>query len=179
MDKTLIDAAAKVLGIEAVYLRTSDVRCKDDFLPAFIENNLSLIPQYRVGPKSAFHILTVTNEETGDLKKVAMFTFAAGVRLIDGESLKAAEAGDDLPEDAVYVEIRSEFRAQYSLEATADEAALRPALTEFASYNVGYHVWPYWREYVQGICARMGIPSIPVPMYRISNLTLEIASDEE
>lgn len=50
MDRTLIDSAANALGIEAVFLRASAIRCREDFQPQFIEDHLSLVPQYRAGP---------------------------------------------------------------------------------------------------------------------------------
>jgi hypothetical protein len=167
MDRTLIDAAAKRLAVEAVFLRRTQVRCKEDFRPPFIGNHLALVPQYRGGPTGTFQVVTATDEGTGETRKAALFYFAAGVRLIDAESLNNADEGQSLPDAAVYVEIECEFCAQYSVNGASDEQVLRPALDEFARYNVGYHVWPYWREYVQGTCARLGIPPVPVPMYRI------------
>ena len=166
MDRTLIDAAAKRLEVETVFLRGTRVRCKEDFMPPFI-GKLVLVPQYRGGPTGTFHMVTATDEGTGATRKAALFYFAAGVRLIDAESMNNADEGQPLPDAAVYVEIECEFCAQYSVNGANDEQVLRPALDEFARYNVGYHVWPYWREYVQGTCARLGIPPIPVPMYRI------------
>lgn len=169
VDRTLINAAAKALGVKAVFLRASEIRCKEDFMPQFIEDELSLVPQYRVGPTGKLHFVTATNKETGDTSKTAMFYFTAGVRLINGESLDAAETQENVPDDAVYVEIETDFCAHYSLDETDDEEKLLPALEEFGRHNVGYHVWPYWREYVQSVCARMGIPPIPVPMYQLSH----------
>lgn len=167
MDRTLIDSAARALDIEAVFLRASAIRCREGFMPQFIEDDLSLIPQFRVGPTGKLHIVTATHKETGDTAKTVMFYFAAGVRLTDGTSGEAEEQQDDVAGDVAYVEIESEFCAQYRLHEGADEEELRPALEEFGRYNVSYHVWPYWREYVQSVCLRIGIPPIPVPMYRI------------
>ncbi|MEA3273899.1 MAG: hypothetical protein U9Q81_01070 [Pseudomonadota bacterium] len=179
MDRALIDTATKALDVEAVFLRASEIRCKEGFMPQFIEDDLSLVPQYRVGPKSEFHVVTATNKETHDSTKTAMYYFAAGVRLIDGTMLDAAENQEDLPDEAVYVEIKTEFCAHYGLDGAADEKELRPALEEFGRFNIGYHVWPYWREYVQSVCARMGIPPIPVPMYRIPQPEPDSAPEPE
>jgi hypothetical protein len=167
MDKTLIDIAAKALAIDAVFLRASAIRCREDFQPQFIEGHLSLVPQYRGGPTGRFHIFTSSHEETGETNMVAVFYFGVGVRLVDAESLAATETGEALPEDASYLEIESEFCAQYRIAGTTDDHELQTVLEEFGRYNVGYHVWPYWREYLQGTCARMGIPVIPLPMYQI------------
>lgn len=167
MDRALLAAAVEALHIQAVYLRSGEIRCKDDFMPQFIEDDLSLIPQYRAGPKGELHIVTAKNKGSGDTIKTAIFYFAAGVRLIDGALMSGAETKEEIADDEVYVEITTEFCAQYDMDGTADENALRPALEEFGRYNVAYHVWPYWREYVQSVCARIGVPPIPVPMYRL------------
>lgn len=167
MDRALIDAAAQALVVESIFLRRSSIRCKEGFMPQFIENDLSLIPQYRFEPPSEHRVITATDQDTGDSTKTAVFHFVVGVRLIDGASVDTDKPEDDIPDKAVYIEIETEFCAQYGLDCQLEEKELNPALEEFGRYNVGYHVWPYWREYVQGTCARMGIPPIPVPIYRI------------
>lgn len=166
MDTTLIDAAAGALRIGGVYLKDSHVHCKEGFLPQFVDDGLSLVPQYRGGATGEIRVISAKQED-GDAAKIVLFYFFAGVRLVEGASLEAAEAQQDVPDEAVYVEITTEFYAQYDCDAGVDDKALRPAFEEFGRYNVGYQIWPYWREYVQNICARLGLPPIPVPMYRI------------
>ena len=167
MNRELLEAATKALNIEGVYLHWSNIRCKDDFIPQFIEDDLVLVPQYRVDQTSKFEIVTAKERENGDITKIAIFYFRARVRLTDGVSLNGLNIPQEIPEDAVYFEIISEFRAHYNLNDTADGSELHPILEEFGRFNVGYHVWPYWREYVQSVCARIGIPPVPIPMYRL------------
>ena len=167
MDKALIKLAADRLDPEAVFLRAAHIRCKKGFTPPFLDSQVSLVPQYRGGPTGAFHLATVTNGDMEETRQVALFYFRAGLRLVDTESVSESESEGSVPEDAVHLEIECEYCAQYGVDGTADEEALRPALNEFARFNVGYHVWPFWREYVQSTCARIGIPPVPVPMYRI------------
>lgn len=167
MNRELLEVATKALSIEGVYIHWSNIRCKDDFIPQFIEDDLALVPQYRVNQISEFKIATAKEQESGDITRNAIFYFTAGVRLIDSASLDGADTPGEIPEDAVYVEINTEFRAHYGLDSTADEGELHPALEDFSRYNVGYHVWPYWREYVQSVCARVGIPTVPIPMYKL------------
>lgn len=167
MNRELLEVATRALHIDGVYLHWSNIRCKDDFIPQFIEDDLALVPQYRVNQTSEFKIVTVKEREGSDITRNAIFYFTAGIRLVDGASLDGADTPEEIPEDAVYVQITTQFRAHYGLDSTAGESELHPALEEFGRYNVGYHVWPYWREYVQSICARIGIPPIPIPMYRL------------
>lgn len=174
MDQELISTAARALGIQGVHLRESEVRCKRGFHPPFIEASLSLIPQYRGGVDGRFELISANLEETGEPVRVVLFHFNAGVRLVDAEQAD----GGELADDHVYLELTARFCAQYQVDAEADTDALGPALNEFALYNVGYHVWPYWREYVQATCARIGIPPIPIPMYRISKESVEQESSD-
>ncbi|NBB96489.1 MAG: hypothetical protein GVY16_12230 [Planctomycetes bacterium] len=43
------------------------------------------------------------------------------------------------------------------------------AIQAFAQLNGTYNAWPYWREYVQNAVARMGLPTLIVPVYRIQS----------
>ena len=167
MNRELIDSAIGVLAIEAVYLSNNRLHCKEGFFPQFIEEVLTLAPQYKSAFTGKLASLSLNQVSTETASRVILLNFAAGVRLVDGDTLAALEEGDDLPEEAQYLEIEAEFYARYLLNPSADLEALRPAIEEFGRYNLGYHVWPYWREFVQSTCARMGIPPIPVPMYRL------------
>ena len=169
MDRELIDSAVRALAIEAVYLRDSRVHCREGFLPQFIEEELSLVPQYKSGSTGQLISLQVNEASADGAPKLILLTFSAAVRLVDGEALAALETGEYLAEEAQYLEIEAEFCAQYRLNPSADADELRPAIEEFGRYNLGYHVWPYWREFVQSTCVRIGIPPIPVPMYRLPN----------
>ncbi len=49
------------------------------------------------------------------------------------------------------------------------EVALTPKqLKAFANINALYNAWPYWRELVQTTTARMGLPRLVVPVFRIA-----------
>jgi len=174
MDRDLIDMAARALAIEAVYLGSSRVQCQEGFFPQFIEEELALVPQYKSGPGGKMTSLSLNEGATHTGSRVIILNFTVGVRLVDDAALATVAAGEDLPEEAQYLEIEAEFRAQYRLNPAEELEALRPAIEEFGRYNLGYHVWPYWREFVQSTCARLGIPPIPVPMYRLPK---QVAAD--
>jgi hypothetical protein len=38
----------------------------------------------------------------------------------------------------------------------------------FGEFNGVYNAWPYWREFVQGMVHRMGLPKLVVPVFRIT-----------
>jgi len=49
------------------------------------------------------------------------------------------------------------------------EVELTPKqLSAFGKLNVLYNAWPYWREFVQNTVARMALPPLVVPVFRIA-----------
>jgi hypothetical protein len=41
----------------------------------------------------------------------------------------------------------------------------------FAEFNATFNAWPFWREFVQSMTARMGLPAVVVPLLPVPNLT--------
>jgi hypothetical protein len=41
-------------------------------------------------------------------------------------------------------------------------------LEEFAQTNAVFNAWPYWREYIQTTSARMNLPPMTLPVFRVS-----------
>lgn len=62
--------------------------------------------------------------------------------------------------------IEATFLLQYRLASTA---GLRKENVEaFGELNGVFNVWPYWREYVQSMTTRMGLPSLTMPSLKLS-----------
>ena len=40
-------------------------------------------------------------------------------------------------------------------------------LSKFANINGVYNAWPYWRELIQNLSLRMGLPPLVLPVFRI------------
>jgi len=53
----------------------------------------------------------------------------------------------------------------YSFNQKADFK--KDDLDMFANVNGVFNCWPYWREFVQNITTRMGLPSLIVPLLKI------------
>ena len=166
MDRTLIDQAARVLQIRAVLLRSSSLTSAPDILPPS-DPALELAAQFRSTTETNVEVTRI--EASGKtLGRIAVVVFSVGVRLVDQKALsESREGGLELRDDAVKLEIKAEFAAHYALPDEVEIKALGPALAEFCRHNVGFHVWPYWREFVQSTCTRMGFPPVPVPMYQV------------
>lgn len=41
------------------------------------------------------------------------------------------------------------------------------AFDSFGQANGVYNAWPYWREFVQNVTTRMGLPPLTIPVFRI------------
>ncbi|MDX8410609.1 MAG: hypothetical protein R8K46_01880 [Mariprofundaceae bacterium] len=148
MNKELLLQAARVLTPVGVFLRTTTIHVDSKFQPRHGKSDLKV--EYKARHLSEYNLLLDEDEKTG----VVSFQYEAGVRLVDDE---IDEAGDDY----VKVEIIAVFASEYQLSEAA--AFDEDAMSEFLNHNVRHHVWPYWREYLQSTCTRMGLPVIPVP----------------
>lgn len=47
------------------------------------------------------------------------------------------------------------------------EGLTQQGFEQFANLNGIYNAWPYWREFVQNMIARMGLPTLTIPVFRI------------
>ena len=61
--------------------------------------------------------------------------------------------------------IQASFVLEYSL--TSSEGLTKDNYDAFAELNGVHNVWPYWREYVQSVATRMGLPPLAIPVYRV------------
>ena len=44
----------------------------------------------------------------------------------------------------------------------------KEVLEEFGRVNALFHVWPYWREFLNSTCSRIGISAITLPMMTVA-----------
>ena len=77
------------------------------------------------------------------------------------DSGDAANPATDAP-----VQIMVAFALAYRLSdaPTYSDAVL----DEFAQTNAVFNAWPYWREYVQTTSARMNLPPMILPVFRVT-----------
>lgn len=156
MNQTLLQQAIQCLAIQNVSLRQARLDLAEGFDPALASGDL--LVQFRATAK---HVREVEYQsEGGSTQRHFQVDFECGLRLADPALIQ-----DGQPDTGHMAEIQALFRADYLIkpESQPDKAAL----DAFASVNVGYHVWPYWREYLQSNCSRVGLPLIALPMYTV------------
>ncbi|MEN4621766.1 hypothetical protein ABEH29_10285 [Pantoea agglomerans] len=145
--------AQTLLHITDVHVRQSA------FMIASQENFISInrVKKARQSYNSMVKIEEIisSNDDESEKRFNYIFTYAVGLRLVREEE-QHAESPDAL------VVVEAEFDACY----LSHSEVTKQQLDAFSQNNVGYHVWPYWRELVQSSCAKSGINHIRVPFYK-------------
>lgn len=160
MKKELVQQAVKCLQIQGVYLRHCSFTQASDFDPNLFLGELTM--QYRVGAEEGRKVEVTTENAGGEKEKAYLFKVrvGSGLRLID-----PSRVIDDDIEKGVVVTIEASFVAEYLIQEGTDPT--QESLDEFAQNNAVYHVWPYWREFVQSTCARSNVPQVSLPMFML------------
>jgi preprotein translocase subunit SecB len=73
------------------------------------------------------------------------------------------------PEKDAVVSVSAAFEIKYSLPK--ELRASQKQLNTFARINGVFNAWPYWREFVQNMVARMYLPTITLPVFRLGDTT--------
>jgi hypothetical protein len=158
-DKEITDVAlaarvARVVDIHTVLLREAHLRSAFD--PDKPPDKL--IPHQQIG---ANHSLS----EAGALRVVINFTL----------ELKP-EAKDDTPVIPA-LEVKAQYEVVYQLPKEASFSDKE--LGHFAELNGTVNLWPYWRELVHTVAARIGMGSITLPVYRVKPKVVEVLETTE
>lgn len=62
---------------------------------------------------------------------------------------------------ADFVSVSAKYELVYGLEG--ERLPGNDSIEAFARINSTYNAWPYWREYVQSMVVRMGLPALVMP----------------
>jgi len=144
------------LHIQAVNLKKGKVIVLDDIDIATLDRDMTMIQGYRAMTKVK-EFLIENDEELFDYR----FRYNIGLRIIFVDEEEESKKDDYKP----VLEIVGNFEAQYH----SNVSLISEELHAYSEQNVGYHVWPYWREYVQSSCARIGFsPALEVPVYLVN-----------
>ncbi|ADE13262.1 hypothetical protein Nhal_0041 [Nitrosococcus halophilus Nc 4] len=149
MSQELLNEAANHLVLGAIYLKGSQTFKEDNFSTSRKGQRIQ-----HQSFRGLLHCDIQSKEKNNKQVFLYKYIFSVGVRLVDS----GLEEGD---KGFVLVSIEAEFETNYLSDKLLEEECIEA----FGKLNVGYHVWPYWREYVQSTCARMGINPIVVPLY--------------
>ncbi|CTQ08452.1 MULTISPECIES: hypothetical protein [Klebsiella pneumoniae complex] len=162
MSEDLLQEAIKKLVIHSVLLRESQIHTKEKVNSLNFKSFSAKHQAFRrIDKIESIEVSAKDDPET--IRFFYSFHYDVGARIIDANS-----TNEQVEEDIGLVVIEAKFEALYMSKEVIPEEQLKA----FSANNVGYHVWPYWREYLQTTCNRMGIDPINVPFYRIQGSDL-------
>lgn len=75
----------------------------------------------------------------------------------------------ETPKDVL--NLTAEYAVKYKLPSDKTYDSL--AVKYFAELNTTVHLWPYWRELVHTVVARVGLGSLTLPVYRVKAKAVE------
>ena len=153
-------------------LRTSDTRGDQSADTANTTGSLSrLFDAVRIQEVSLVDCRALLRIRPQGTLRLGVSRTASATRAPDGKVLCAqvrftleGRTENDSPDEPILV-IEATFRASY--EIPADLQLNESSIELFALTNETFNLWPYWREFVQSMSSRMGIPALTVPTYRI------------
>lgn len=176
MSNDLLQKAIRCLAITDVYLRDTHATLHKDFDPKIAGQQLDTM--LRFGAERVDQVDVEQVAEDGEARqtvKLVRIHLAAGLRFA------TAALGEDVHNnpDEMSKQVRAEITATYVAEyrVTCNDLDL-DAVQEFARRNAGYHVWPYWREYVQSVCGRMHLPMVIMPMFQVTPADIKKSEGE-
>jgi hypothetical protein len=159
MSESDLQLAQKTLAIQDVYLCDASVWANRKNNPAIQIPNL--MAQMRLNPTNEI----VTDESVppqGATHFFVRYFVGTGVRFL-GEGVD--QTNQNLTRDDLIAEVEATFVARYAV-LTAD----MPAMHVLQSFNENavFHVWPYWREFLQAAAIRLRIPPLVLPMRMVN-----------
>ena len=158
MNKQLINDASKELSPKKIFICSSNISVDEDYDDSDV-NQINEIQTL----KGTSH-LNVEEFAPDSVNKdsptfyIYNYFYNVGIRCTD-----ESDESDESDDIKVYFEIKAKFKVTYLSKVELEEECA----AEFAKYNVGHTVWPYWREYVQSSCQRLGIKNIDIPFYSV------------
>lgn len=162
----LLKQAQALLSISEVHTREVVLRMAES------ENFMSLskIKKAKQSYRSMVRIeeIAFSKDDGSNKRFYYIFTYAVGVRLVRDEDKDNDKA------DSLFM-IEAEFDACY----LSQQEVSKEQLNAFSQNNVGYHIWPYWRELVQSSCSKSGMSAIRVPFYQSSKEENEFILKED
>lgn len=152
-----LKSAQHNLCIQSVFLKESKVFLRDDIdLPTLDRDGVATQTFRSVTRVKEISLIDADDNEIWDYR----FTYSIGLRLIFSNEVEESRKDDYKP----IIEVVGVFEAKYFSQKKLEEEERKA----FSIDNVGYHVWPYWREFVQSSCTRIGLsPVLEVPVYII------------
>lgn len=139
----MIDFARVVSVVQIESVRLCEAHCRSLVRPDETAENIRV---------ETSHIATIVGAQEADEALRIQVAFTLDVRDREDEGTSQAE-------------VRGTFELSYRFPE--EESFSSEELTAFAQVNAVFNAWPYWRELVQASLARMSMPTLTVPVFRV------------
>ena len=73
-------------------------------------------------------------------------------------------------------QVTAKYLADYRLNEHKGLEFTEKQFAAFAKYNGVFNAWPYWREFVQSMTARLNLPPLTLPVFRFGNTLPEYSN---
>ncbi len=77
---------------------------------------------------------------------------------------------NDASENKAAILIQARFRLVY--ESASAVKVTKEQLVAFGWMTATFNAWPYWREFVQSMTTRMGLPALTVPLFSLEGIKI-------
>jgi hypothetical protein len=157
-DTTLV-RMQRALAPFDVYVKNAHAQVEDDFDAKTLTSALGF--QIRHDVLGGTLVPDLVEPEEAALRTNALrYIVNTGVRFLDERTKPESE------DPVVRAEIAAVWVVEYQIlrPDDVDEAGI----SAFGENNVMYHVWPYWREFIHVTCARLRLPQVVLPMFKIT-----------
>ncbi|MCU7836549.1 MAG: hypothetical protein KZQ83_15030 [gamma proteobacterium symbiont of Taylorina sp.] len=158
MSDQLLISAVKKLEIDDISLASCNVCKKDDFVPTFNKDVLNI--QF-INMLTGHSLGDINNND--DYVNVIIYHYMAGFRALPKDLPEDIASNEESLKKRILVEVKAEFNAIYFMK----EELTEEEINVFGASNVGFNVWPYWREFASSISTRMRLPNFIIPFKRM------------
>ncbi len=155
--------AVEVLSIREIILAEANVRL-DPALNTH-EPNLQLRAKMLEGNQVACEQVSGKTQEGNDCRFIRLgFRFTLQLLGPTVSTEPANTAPEAAAKEDVKVTIEALLKGVYAVNG--DDFPGQDVIQAFVA-NAKFHVWPYWREFVTQMVARMNLPTVTIPPYQI------------
>jgi hypothetical protein len=165
MNKEAIAKVVHRLAIQQVYAAQISLKTNDGYIPAI--GDLTTSQLYWGTKDLRLQSMSEENGNTFNIAKIRFGTLAKILRI----KIDAEIPADYVPDPAdILAEIEITFVADYLV--IGEEPIDQEGAGQFALHNAPYHIWPYWREYLQQLASRANLPVPTLPFYQVGQQQL-------
>jgi hypothetical protein len=160
VDKELINEAASALTLLDIGLFGAHITVSDKYHPSMSGGLDEVNISFRHFPKSLASVKVNGAPQGQNLWRYLYETEVQVIKTIEGST-----------EEPLFSQ-EATFFADYAV--SEERKTTERCFHEFGRCNVGFQIWPYWREYFASSLIRCGFPSIQLPMYNLKTVPTEI-----